>query len=589
MSQCSEGAGSENYADFIFRHANYTPGTLQEMLKTDCINFASREYGIVYLPLSHVLPLSFSKYSYSSIPKLYAPVDTTSMEASGITPTFSRPILNARGEHTLIGIIDTGIQYENPLFRNPDGTTRLLGIWDQTIPGNPVLPNPCQKDRVLLPADKNLLYGTTYTSEDINLALASPSPIDIVPSTDTVGHGTFLAGIAAGGEAEDGSFTGAAPLANICVVKLKPAKQYLRDFYLLPPSAEAYQENDIMMGIKYLQFVASHFNLPLVILLAMGTTYGNHDGTSPLSQMFRPISNYSGLVSVVAAGNESGFRHHFLGNIQESEEYEDVEISVAPNERGFIVELWSREPELYTVGFLSPTGETISRIPLTFQNDNKISFLLESTVITVNYINVESASGNQLIVMRFEAPAEGIWHIRVYNSLYISGHFHMWLPVHTFLSDDTVFLRANPDTTITGPANAPYVITTGAYNHLNDSIYIHSSRGFAMNGGIKPELAAPGVDVYGPALMQQSPPEEENRLPMTRRSGTSVAAAHTAGAAANILSLAYRDNMLGLITGASVKAILIRGADRNPAYSYPSKEWGYGKLNLYQSFLRMRE
>lgn len=598
MALCTSPVYSEDFADFIYRHTNSTPEILAASLGTNCIELASREYAIAYRPLDQALPLSFSQYSYDSIPKLYTPLDTTSMEASGIIPTFSQPALNSMGEGVIIGVIDTGIQYENPLFRNPDGSTRILGIWDQTIAGRAELPVPGSQDQLRLPdgqpllPDGQLLYGSTYTNEDINQALAAPSPLELLPSTDTQGHGTFLAGIAAGGEAKDGSFIGAAPKANLCIVKLKPAKQYLRDFYLISPSAEAYQENDIMMGIKYLQYVASHYTMPLVILLAMGTTYGSHDGTAPLSQMFRPISNFTGLIPVVAAGNESGFRHHFLGNIQKNQEYEDVEISVARNETGFVTELWSREPELYTVGFVSPTGENIPRIPLTFGNDNKITFLLESTVITVNYVNLEVSSGSQLIFMRFQNPTPGIWHVRVYNSLFITGQFHMWLPIHGFLSDSTVFLRSNPDTTITDPGNTPSVITAGAYNHENDSIYIHSSRGFTRTGFIKPELVAPGVDVFGPGLLRPIPSladQEGGTPPMTRKTGTSVAAAHVAGASADLLGWAKQNNMLDSFSSATVKSILIRGADRNPVYSYPSKEWGFGQLNLYQSFLRMRE
>lgn len=591
MALCSFDIYSEDFADFIYRHVNSAYEALAEISGSGCIDFVSSEYAVVYRSLDQTLPLSLSRYSYDSIPKLYAPMDTSSMEASSIIASFSQPSLNSMGEGCLIGIIDTGIQYENPLFRNPDGSTRILGIWDQTIPGSARLPVPDKEGQVYLRYSDPILYGTAYTREEIDQALSSPSPLERLPSADTQGHGTFLAGIAAGGASPDGSFIGAAPLANLCIVRLRPAKQYLRDFFLIPPEAEAYQENDIMLGVKYLQYVASHYSMPLVILLGMGTSYGSHDGTSPLSQLFRSVSNYSGVVPVVAAGNESGYRHHYSGNIHADQEYEDVEISVASGENGFIAELWSDDPELYTVGFISPTGENIPRIPLTFQNDNRITFLLEQTVITVNYVNAEVASGSQLIFMRFQDPAPGIWRIRVYSSLFITGQFHIWLPVHGFISDSTFFLRPDPDTTVTDPANTPSVITAGAYDHESGGIYIHSSRGFSRTGVIKPELAAPGVSVYGPGLAKASSQfsDEDLSLPMTRKTGTSIAAAHTAGAVADLLSWAGKNNMLAAFSPASVKSILIRGAARNPVYSYPSKEWGFGTLNLYQSFLRMRE
>lgn len=591
MALCTSPVSSEDYGDFIYRHFNFTYEALSSIAGSDCIDFASREYAIIYRPLDQVLPLSLSKYSYDSIPKLYTLLDTTSMEASGIIPAFSQPSLNAMGENVIIGIIDTGIQYENPLFRNSDGSSRILGIWDQTIPGKSSLPLPDSRDQLLLVHNAPFLYGSTYTHEDINQALASPSPQEVLPSTDTQGHGTFLAGIAAGGVAEDGTFIGAAPKASLCVVKLKPAKEYLRDFYMISPSAQAYQENDIMLGIRYIQYVASRYRMPVVILLGLGTAYGSHDGTSPLSQVFSSLSGFAGIVPVIAAGNEAGYRHHFSGSIDEDQEYEDVEINVASNETGFVTELWSREPELYTIGFVSPTGEQISRIPLTFQNDNRITFLLEKTVITVNYVNLEVSSGSQLIFIRFQSPTPGIWHIRVYNSLFITGQFHMWLPAHGFLSDNTFFLRSNPDTTITDPANTPAVITVGGYNHENGGIYIHSSRGFTRTGFIKPELTAPGVDVFGPGLLRSpsATGQTGETPPMTRKTGTSVSAAHVAGAAADLLGWAGENNMQDVFSAAAVKSLLIRGADRNPVYSYPSREWGFGTLNLYQSFLRMRE
>lgn len=95
--------------------------------------------------------------------------------------------------------------------------------------------------------------------------------------------------------------------------------------------------------------------------------------------------------------------------------------------------------------------------------------------------------------MRFDAPAAGIWKIRVYHTLSIQGEYHMWLPVHGFISDETFFLRPDPDTTITDPGNTAAIITTAAYSHQTGGIYLHSSRGFTRTRTIKPDLAAPGV------------------------------------------------------------------------------------------------
>ena len=230
-------------------------------------------------------------------------------------------------------------------------------------------------------------------------------------------------------------------------------------------------------------------------------------------------------------------------------------------------------------------GEIISRIPIIAGNETSIPFLLEPTVITVNYQLIEAGSGRQLIFMRFEAPTTGIWKIRVYNTQFLTGQFNMWLPTHNLISEETVFLTPSPYTTITLPGNAPSPITVGAYNHLNNSIYIHSSRGYTVGGLIKPDLAAPGVDVSGPAIGRRI----GTSVPMTTRTGTSVAAAHVAGAAANLLGWGIVEGNNITMSEASIKAYLIRGARRNPALSYPNREWGYGALDLYETFLRLRE
>lgn len=591
MEPCTDNVASENYADFIYRHSNLTIEELTQRLQTTCIDYISREFVAVYAPLPPLLPITIEKYTYTAIPKLYTLLDTSSMEASGILSTFNQPTLNVMGEGTIIGFVDTGIDYQNPLFRNADGTTRIVGIWDQTIPNPRITDEPAPGVGNIDPNDR-ILYGTEYTQEQINAALSSPDPFTVVPSTDTYGHGTFVSGIAAGGATPNEDFTGAAPRCQIAMVKLKPAKQYLRDFYLVSSEASAFQENDIMMGIKYLISMAKRYQMPLTIYLGIGTNSGSHDGTSPLSLQIRDLSRLLGVIVVVAAGNEAGLRHHYLGEVDQNQEYEDVEIRVAPKELGFTLELWAVEPELYTVGFISPTGEMIQRIPITTTDDTRIPFLLESTVITVSYRNSEIGSGSQLIFMRFEAPTEGIWKIRVFNSIFITGEYHMWLPIQGFVSDDTFFLRPNPYTTITDPGNSSLPITVSNYNHINNSIYIHSSRGYSRSGALKPDLAAPGVNVYGPGIPSPSSGRllaDDNRFPMTRNTGSSISAAHVAGAVADLLTWGIvRGNDMGM-SDVTVKAYLIRGAQRSPSYTYPNREWGYGALDLYGTFLRLRE
>ena len=582
MPDCPFNPAAENIADLIYRF-----GSLQSERWNNtsslCADYVSSDYIILHMPLTPDA-VSMRVHPYYMIPSLFSPLDYNAMEASGILSAFNSPALNNQGKGVLIGLVDTGIDYRSPLFQNPDGTTRIAGIWDQSV--------PIEED--VLPAGVpdyypmgGSSYGTEYTREQINEALASDDPLSLVPTQDTIGHGTFLAGLAAGSSIPQEDFTGAAPEAELAVVKLKPAKKYLRDFYLIPSDAPAFQENDIMMVIKYLRLMADRLKKPLVILLAMGSNSGSHIGTSPLSQVTQNYSGFFGIITVIAGGNETGAAHHFYASIPAGTEYEDVEIRVGKEEaeRGFVLELWAADADTYTVGFISPSGERISRIPIIANNETSIPFLLDTTTITVNYQLIEAESGSQLIFMRFQTPAAGIWTVRVYNTQRFKGTFHMWLPVQGMISEETVFLRPDPYSTITVPGNSRLPITVGAYDTSTGGIYIHSSRGFTPNQIVKPELAAPGVNILGPSVGRKPGSD----TPMTTRTGTSAAAAITAGAAANLLGWGIVEGNYPTMSEASVKSYLIRGAQRNPALTYPNREFGYGTLDLFQTFLRLRE
>ena len=574
MIPCNVSPASEEIADFIVRYSPRAVDSLYELAQTRCVNLVSQEYAIVHAPLSGVLPLSFTQHTYSAIPKLNGLQDTTALEATGILPVFSQPNLMSTGQGILIGMIDTGIDYTNPLFQNPDGTSRILRLWDQTIESE----NTPEAVAGFQP-----FYGTVYSQEDLNRALASEQPLELVPSTDTSGHGTFLAGVAAGRQIQSPTtFSGAAPDAALAVVRLKPAKQYLREFFAVPPDADAYQENDIMAAAAFLLGVAGQYQMPLVLCLGVGTSQGSHSGISPLAMQLQALSGTRGFACVTGAGNETGFRHHYFGNLSPDQEYEDVELRVADSTSGFSMELWADVSELYTVGFVSPSGEVIERIPMTVGQETTISFQLDATRILISYQITESSSGRFLAFLRFTGPAPGIWHIRVYPTLFVAGQFHIWLPMQGFLTEDTGFLRPDPDITITDPGNAPLLLTVSTYNHVTGSLYIHSSRGFTATGQIKPDFAAPGVEVQGPGI-----PPGTSRL--SRQTGSSVATAITAGAVACLFSWGFTQGNDTTLTSISVKSILIRGAERKEAFRYPNRQWGYGTLNLYQAFLLMRE
>lgn len=539
------------------------------MTGIECIDFVSRQFAVLHIPMDDLeSPMNFSYYTYSAIPKLYSLLDTDSMEASGILPASRIPAFGNQGQGVLIGFVDTGIDYQNPLFRKEDGSSRILGIWDQTL-----------ETGVLDPVNGfQALYGTQYSREEIDQALAAPDPLALVPSADENGHGTFLASVAAGGEDPDQDFTGAAPKASIAMVKLKPAKEYLRDFYLIREGADAYQKNDIMMGVAYLLHLARRFSMPLVICLGLGTNQGSHVGKSPLGLYLDDINIYAGTAVITAAGNETGYGHHYRAVTRPEETLQTVELNVGEKDSGFSMEFWAQDVDIYRVGFISPTGEVVDPLPSSTEEENVIRFLVEQTEITVYSSIINTATGSQMIFIRFKDPMPGIWNLTVSSALNVTGAFHIWLPSRGFISDTTYFLRPDPDTLVTGPGNSQYALTVSAYDHITGGIYIHSSRGFSRSVQIKPELAAPGVNITGAGL----------RSGFVQRSGTSAAAAHAAGAAAILLHWGILERNDPFMNTSAIKTYLIRGAKRNPALTYPNREFGYGTLDLYQAFLRLR-
>lgn len=565
---CRERILSNDYADYII--SSSYQGIVRNVYKGECIRIVDDQLVIVTLDRSNVDLMYVITQLYYMVPKCYGLMDTTSMENSGILKAQNQPILNLKGRNILVGVIDTGIDYQNPLFRQADGTTRIKAIWDQTI-------------QTGTPPD-TIDYGTEYTEEMINQALRLENPLEAVPSVDTNGHGTFVTGIIAGGEDEAGRFTGAAPMADILVVKLKQAKQYLKDFYFID-SDEVFQETDIMMAIYYLRMQAIRRNQPISIYLGVGTNSGDHVGQGALNQYMNRVNINSGELISIPAGNEGNARHHYSGVVLEEQAYETVELNVGANESGFVMELWGRAPNTYAIGIESPYGEIIGQIPPRFQNRQRLSFLLERTTVEVAYVLVEELSGMQLIFIRMEEPTEGIWKFRVYATGSTENNYNIWLPIRAFVSEDTYFLQPDPEVTLTEPATAEGPICSTAYNHLTDSLYFEASRGYTGDGGIKPDLAAPGVDVYGPDINRN--PDQTYRY--TRRSGTSIAAAHTAGAAALLMEWIESRSNIFRMSGVQMKRYLIRGADRKPELTYPNPSWGYGTLNLFGTFESLRQ
>ncbi len=586
---CKEKILSEDYYDVITDFAFNTNLQNTSMYDLCSINLEER-YSLIYINRQGIQNLEENFFEYQRIPKLYAPMqddlqnilpdemtgnapgdipgrgmvfDSYDWFISGITAA-QRPPLNLTGRGVLICIIDSGIDYMNPAFIDENGNSRILALWDQTV----------QSGR----SPEDFPYGSLYLRQDINRALQAENPYTIVPSRDITGHGTGMAAVACGYIQEQ--YIGSAPDAELVVIKLKEAKNYLRDFYLLPEGATAYQENDIMAAMSFADKYVVPFRRPMVYCLGLGTNQGDHNGSSVLSSYMNELARRRSRAVIVCGGNEGNAGHHYRGNLRETGGYSaqnaepilgtEVEIRVAEGVQGLFMEFWGASPDLYRVVIRSPGGEEIPTVPLGLQQSITYRFVYDSTVLTIDSEPVETATGEQLMLFRMVAPTPGIWRFRVSarGNIY-NGRFDMWLPVSSFLSGQVTFLTPSPDITITEPGMTEEVITVSTYNGENNSFYINSGRGFTRLGGIKPELAAPGVNIS---------------TLRGKETGSSLAAALTAGAVAQFMQWSVVEGNNEVVETREIKQYLIRGAVREGDMAYPNELWGYGRLNLQQVF-----
>ena len=554
---------SNEYADLI---VEYGSGS-QELVdyQNDTMIPIDDKFQVIYFPFIRATHRIIYESGYSVIPKLFGLVDSTSLEEMGVNKIQSTQFLSLRGQGVLLGFVDTGIEYTNPVFLNADGTTRIISIWDQSIEN--------------MEASQDIFYyGTEYNREQINIALQAESALSVVPSKDENGHGSMLAGLAGGSSIEESDFIGVAPLAEFVIVKLKPAKSIVKSFWVVPEEAICYQENDIMFGIQYLVQVARQLKRPIAICIGLGTNQGSHDGYGTLNDMVSRLTNQMGIAIVVAAGNEGNSGHHYYGEINKANNYDTVELKVGENESGFSMELWGNVPGTYSIDILSPTGEYIPRIPARLGENRVIKFIFENTTVVVEYVIVESQTGDELILFRFRKPAPGIWRIKVYGGSDITSGYHIWLPMRNFITPGTFFLRPNPNTTVTVPGDTTLAITVTAYNHKNHSIYLNASRGYSRSNIVKPEIASPGIDVYSPM------PGNE----FGAQSGTSLAATLTTGVSAMLLEWGIVKGNNKSMDTIIVKKFLIRGAKRSENIDYPNQVWGFGILDIYRTFESLR-
>ncbi len=513
------------------------------------------EYAILIVPEAMIEQISsLPQIEYVEKPKRLFFAVNRARTASCIN-ILQEPPQDLTGRGILVAVLDSGIDYFHEDFRNPDGTTRIAALWDQTL------------DRV-------------FTREEINQALEAGDRTAarvLVPSTDASGHGTSVAGIAAGnGRESEGAYRGIAYESELLVVKLGSARE------------EGFpRTTELMRAVDFVTGRAVDMGMPLAVNISFGNTYGSHDGTSLLETFLDDIGNYGRTTIVTGSGNEGAAAGHLsgtfpvTGNNQTGAKREILtELSVAPYESGVSVQLWKAYSDQFTVSLQAPSGEVLG--PLSEQL-GPVRFRYRGMQVLVYYGKPGPFSVSQEIYFDF-VPDEGnyvesgIWTFRLQPQRIIQGRYDFWLPSSAVLNFSTRFLGSTPDTTLTIPSSAAKVITVGAYNSATNAYADFSGRGFTrLTEQVKPDLCAPGVGLMAPG----------NGGGYRSVTGTSFAAPVVTGSAALMMQWGIVDGNDPFLYGEKIKAYLRRGARPLPGFDvYPNPQVGYGALCVENSLPR---
>ena len=465
--------------------------------------------------------------------------------------------LSLRGKGTLIGIVDSGIDYENAEFRNEDGTTRIVSLWDQSVNGRP-------------PA--GYLAGTEYTREQIDAALATEDKEvrrQMVKTSDVSGHGTAVAGIAAvnGRGSEGRRFRGAAPEAELIIVKMGA-----------PREGGFPRTTELMRGVDYIVRKAVELRRPVAINISFGNTYGSHDGTSPVERFLNGIADMWKNVICIGSGNEGASAGHVSGKVRRQIS-ETVELAVQQREPALSIQIWKSYVDEMGVSVISPSGRQAGPF---YEFLGAQRYILGDTELLIYYGEPKPYSVKQEIYLSLlpgkQYIESGVWKIVLTPGRIVDGEYQMWLPTQTSLNMGTAFLQPNSMSTLTIPSTASLAVTVAAYDARTFSYADFSGRGPAgMYEGenvLKPDIAAPGVRVTAPV-----PGGGYQSF-----SGTSFAAPFVTGSAALLMEWGIVRGNDPYLYGEKVKAYLRKGAKQLAGYErWPNALLGYGALCVRDS------
>ena len=467
------------------------------------------------------------------------------------------PRFRLTGKGVLIGVIDSGIEYANADFRQEDGATRIRFLWDQTVEGTP---------------PEGYRIGSEFSAEQINEALQQPNRtmrLQKVPSVDISGHGTAVAGVAAGnGKNSGGRYRGTAPDAELIIVKLGN-----------PGGVGFPRTAELMQAVDYIVQKAEMLQMPVSVNISFGNTYGAHNGTSLPERFLDAAAQIGRTLISVGTGNEGAEAGHTSGFVREGEET-SVPLGVQERQGAFSLQIWTDYTDVIGVTIKTPSGERVSPIREVMGAQR---FLTGKTEILLYYGEPSPYSGLNEIFLEFlpvdDYVNSGEWNIILVPEQIVTGRFEMWLPASYTLNEGTAFFYPTEELTLTIPSTASRVLTVAAYDADTMSYADFSGRGRKNQNNQKPDLAAPGVNVV-------SVQGEEGYASFT---GTSFAAPFASGGAALLMEWGITEKNDLFLYGEKAKAFLRRGARELPGYdSWPNNQLGYGALCIRDSIPETR-